>query len=151
MSRLPDIGKSSDKIPYEHLPDLIAEYDQYLEQAEQHLEIKGKTIKQANMENPTWQSYFDQKRIELRSVVKHFEREVERVHGKLYRKYKENHSRELSDREINQYIKNETAYLRMCAFLIEVDEIYKKFDSVVDTFRGRGSVSYTHLTLPTKA
>ena len=33
----------------------------------------------------------------------------------------------------------------------EVQEIMDFFDSIVDTIDGIGTVSYTHLTLPTKA
>ena len=117
---------------------MLDEYEGYLSEAKEHLRFKGKTIKQANMENPVWQSYYDQKRIEVKSLVKHFENEVKRVEGKLFRNFKEKHSRELGEREITKYIANEEAYIRMKSYLIEVEELYGQFESMVDAFRGRG-------------
>ena len=85
MSRIFDAGSADNQ--YAQLPDLLDEYEGYLAEAEEHLQFEGKTIKEANMENPIWQSYYDQKRIEIKSLVKHFEGEVKRVEGKLFRNF----------------------------------------------------------------
>ena len=136
MSRIYDAGTAENQ--YEQLPDLLDEYEGYFSEAKEHLRFKGKTIKQANMENPVWQSYYDQKRIEVKSLVKHFENEVKRVEGKLFRNFKEKHSRELGEREITKYIANEDAYIRMRGYLIEVEEMYGQYESLIDAFRSRG-------------
>lgn len=133
MSRVDDLGES-----FEKLPKVIAEYDSALEGLEDILVIKGKGLEGANMENPTWQSYYDQKRMELNTLSDFMEMEVARVRGKLFRKYKESHSRELNEREINQYINNETAYLTKYQLALEVKEMLRKYEAAVDAFTTRG-------------
>ena len=133
MSRIPDLGKAHEK-----LPDVLAEYEAAIGDAEALINIKGKKLENANVENPAWQHYYDQKRIELYTLVKYFEAEVARVRGKLFKNYKENHSRELSEREISRYIDNEKAYLDKNELYLEVKELYEKYQAIVTAFTTRG-------------
>lgn len=133
MSRIPDLGKHHAK-----LPDILDEYEQAIGDAEALIKIKGKKLENANIENPAWQHYYDQKRIELYTLVKYFEQEVQRVKSKLFRSFKENHSIELSEREISRYIESEKAYLDMNELYLEVKELYEKYQGIVNDFTTRG-------------
>lgn len=133
MSRIPDLGEK-----YKNLPAVLDEYQKAIGDIESLVRIKGKKLEAANIENPAWQLYYDQKRIELATLVRYFEQEVQRVRGKMFRKYKENHSRELSEREINRYIDNEEAYLNINELFLEVKELYEKYQGIVDAFTARG-------------
>lgn len=133
MSRIPDLGEK-----YKHLPSVLDEYQAAIGDIENLIRIKGKKLEAANVENPAWQLYYDQKRIELATLVRYFEQEVQRIRGKLFRNYKENHSRELSEREINRYIDNEEVYLNINELLLEVKELYEKYQGVVEAFTARG-------------
>lgn len=133
MSRIPDLGKA-----YAKLPDILAEYEGELDGADKLINIKGKKLENANIENPAWQHYYDQKKIELYTLVKYFESELGRVRSKLFKSYKENHSIELSEREIQRYIDGEPAFLNMNEMYLEVKELYEKYESVVAAFTSRG-------------
>ena len=123
---------------YQKLPGILDDYEKELELAKDILEIKGKRLEAANVENAPWQAYYDQKKIDLSILVKYFEMEIARVRGKLFRSYKENHSRELSEREINRYIDNEESYLTIYQLYLEVKEMYDRFESIVSSFTSRG-------------
>ena len=133
MSRISDLGEN-----FEKLPDIIAEYESVLAGVEDNLKIEGKLLEHANREQAAWQSYYDERKIELSILVKYFDSQVRRVRGKLFQAYTENHSRELSDRAKDQYINKEQAYLNIYGFYLEIDELYQKFDSVVESFKARG-------------
>ncbi len=133
MSRIIDLGEK-----YQKLPAILEEYEAELEQAETILAVKGKRLEAANVENAPWQHFYDQKKIELYTLVKYFDMEIARVRGKLFRSYKENHSRELSEREINRYLDNEDSYLTVYGLYLEVKEMYEKYDAVVSAFTSRG-------------
>ena len=122
----------------EHLPKIIAEYEQYLEEVEHHLSMKGKTIQQANVEHATWSSYYDQKRVEMSILKKYMEREVERVRGKLWKQYTETHSRDLNTRDKENYINNEPSYLSKHELYLEVLELSEKYEAVSNAFKSRG-------------
>lgn len=133
MSRIPDLGKK-----HAELPSILEEYEAEIDNAKPILEIKGKRLEAANTENAAWKNYYNQKRIELYTLTKYFEAEVTRVRGKLFRSYKENHTRELNEREILKYIDNEKAYLDMNELYLEVKEMYEKYQAIVDAFTERG-------------
>lgn len=136
MSRIGDIGTAETK--YSKLPALLIEYDEYLDLVEERIAIKGKGLEHANVENAAWQVFYDQKRVELRTVLHFMTLEVERVRGKLYRSLKEGQNFSLGEREINQYINNEDAYLRMKQMQLEVEELYEKYKTVIAAFTTRG-------------
>lgn len=133
MSRIPDLGDHN-----ANLPNLLAEYDKGIEEAAKIILIKGKKLEAANVENAAWQHYYDQRRIELHTLVKYFEAEVGRVRSKLFRNYKENHSRDLSEREIGRYIDGEKSFLDMNEIYLEVKELHDQYQNIVNSFTSRG-------------
>ncbi len=133
MSRIPDLGEKFSK-----LPKILGEYEDALDGFEKHLNLEGKTIEFANREQAAWQSYYDQKRIELHTLVKYMEGQTDRIRGRLFKTYTENYSRELSDRAKDKYIDHEEAYIQQLELYLEVKEICDKYEAVVDAFRARG-------------
>lgn len=133
MSRIDQLGDN-----LENLPSIINEYQEALEQAESHLSIKGKNLEKANIEQPSWHSYYDQLRIELHSILKFVESKMNSTRGRLFRSYTENYGRDLSDRAKDKYIDNEQAFLDMYELYLEIKEMYDKYQSVVDAFQARG-------------
>ena len=118
MSKIPELGEK-----FKGLPKIIAEYEDALEGYEEHLNIKGKTLEAANREQAGRQVFYDQKRLELYTLVKYLDTDINRVRGKLFKKYTENYSRELSDRVKDKYIDNEKAYLDKKELYLEVKEL----------------------------
>jgi len=132
MSRIADLGEK-----FENLPSILEVYENELSNAKAQLEIKGKKLEIANSENSAWLHYYDQRRVELHTLVKFFKAEEERVRGSLFKSYKENYSRALGEREINKYIDNEDAYIYVHSLLLEVEELYEQYQSTVNAFISR--------------
>lgn len=87
-----------------NIPALLFDYEDALAGHEANLAIKGKNLEQANVENPGWLAYYDQRRIELHSMARFVEMKLDQTKGKLWKMYTENYSRELSARDKDQYI-----------------------------------------------
>lgn len=122
----------------ENLPDIIDRYTSYLEDAERNLQIEGKNLERANVEQAGWINYYDQRRIELRTLVKFMEAKLEQIRGELWTYYTEKYSRDLGPRDKDQYINNESKYLDYLELYLEVKEIYDKYEAVVEAFKSRG-------------
>ena len=133
MSRIADLGKN-----YERLPALLAEYDEHLALAPERLAIKGKVIEEALKEQAAWPVFYDEKRRELNTLVKHMDSRVSAVRGRLYRAYTENYSRDLPDRTKDKYIDNENDFLSINELYLEIYELAEKYDAVVEAFKVRG-------------
>jgi len=123
---------------YKHLPDILTEYEKMLEPVENNLKIKGKRLEAANVEQPSWQLYYESRRSELYALVKYFDGVVAAERGRLFKKLTENYNRELSDRQKDKYIDNEEAYLKKLEVYLEIKEIYEKYEAVCKAFDSRG-------------
>lgn len=122
----------------QNLPMIIEQYEEDLEDAEKNIGIKGKTLEGANIEQASWMSFYDQKRVELSTLMKHLEKEVDRIRGKLWQQYTEKMSRELNTRDKENYINNEPAYLNKKEQYLMVSEIHGKYAALVEAFKARG-------------
>ena len=133
MSLIADLGKDA-----VNLPNILDEYETALEGYEKNLVIKGKKLEHANSEHPGWQSYYDERRIELHTLVKYFEVQISRVRGTLFKSYTETYSRELDGRSKDRYIDHESEYLKINEIYLEVKDLHDRYAAVVDAFRSRG-------------
>jgi len=116
----------------------MEEYEGYLATVEEHLAIKGKTLAEACVEHAAWAVYYDQKRVEVGSLKKYLEREVERIRGKQWMQITDNHARDYSTTDKNNYINCDASFLAMHELMLEVAELYDKFVAVSDAFKSRG-------------
>lgn len=121
-----------------NLPQILQRYENYLSDVSSNLALKGKPIGEANSEQPAWLVYYDQKKVELKSILNLVEMHVERIKGGLWEKFTEVHSRELSSRDKDAYIKKDVNYLNAYQLLLCVQELYDKYDAVVEAFIARG-------------
>ena len=132
MSVISELGKG-----YKNLPTILMEYEEPLINAKEQLKIRGKKLEVSISENSSWLHYYDERRIELHSLVKFFKAEEDRIRGGLFKSYKEKYSRALTQHEISKYIDHEEAYGNIHALLIEVEEIYERYQGVVASFTAR--------------
>ena len=121
-----------------NLPEIISRYEGYLKDAKNHLDIKGKTLSNANLEHASWLSYYDEKRIELYSLVKHYENKLAKVKGNLWINFTEKYSVALQSTDKTHYIMREPRYLEVNEFYLITNELYLKYDSLVEAFKARG-------------
>lgn len=141
MSKIMELGdkKATDlKERFKNLPTILAAYEDELEHAEQDLVIKGKSLEVANRENPSLYSYYDQRRMELKTLVDYMDNQVQRTRGRLFKTFTENFNRDLSDRAKDKYIDGEQAYLDIYEIYLEVKEIYNQYESIVEALKLRG-------------
>ena len=132
MSLVPQLGKG-----YIKLPDILSQYKKDLEPAAEQLEKEGKLLETSLSKNSSYMHYYDERRIRLYSLVKYFRMEVDRVRSDLYRKYNEVYTRELTYNLMSKYIDGEEDYLYVYKILIEVEELYDEYVSVVEAFKQR--------------
>ncbi len=132
MSKISELGEN-----YKNLPKILEVYQSELKEANKKVEIFGKKLETANSENSAWLHYYDQRRVELHTLVKFFKAEEDRIKGSLFKSYKENYSRALGEREINRYIDNEDSYIYVHSLLLEIEELYEMYQGVVTVFTSR--------------
>jgi hypothetical protein len=133
MSKISELGEG-----YKNLPIILEAYNNAFKDIEANLEIRGKSLEKANMENAALKYYYAHRLSELGTLTKFFEQEVARVRGKLFRGLTEANNRELGERAKEQYINNEAAYLRANELYLEVKEVRDMYEAGVEAFTTRG-------------
>ena len=132
------ISRSAKQLQLKDIPSLLKIYEDEMDDYEEHLKIGGKPLGQANRENPGWYAYYDERRIQIRAVLKIVEKEVAKVRSKLFRSFTEGYSVDLGQQEKEKYINSEPKYLEAQGVLIEVEELYERYSSIVRSFENRG-------------
>ncbi len=122
---------------YKNLGKVLAPYAEEIMNYDENLRIKGKTLEHANREQPSWLAYYDERRIELHTLVRFFEIEISSVKSKIF-KGMENYPRDLSDRAKDKYIESNPEYLFVQEKYLMVKEMYLRYEGIVEAFRQRG-------------
>lgn len=123
---------------FANVAQVIEVYTKYLKAFEADLQIKGKSIERANVEQASLLSYYDERRIELRAVMQYLDVHLEKMFGSKWKQFTENYNRELSPKDKEQYIKHDPAYVIQREIYVEMEELYKRFESAVESFKARG-------------
>jgi len=135
LSRLPDLGK---RFKFDKLPEVLAEYEKEIDEANGRIKLKGLKLDHANRENPSWTAYYDQRRIELYTIVKWLDANVKRVRSTLFKNLYKNQPYDLSDTAKNKFVDSEPAYLDAYELYLEGKELYETYQSIVEAFKARG-------------
>jgi hypothetical protein len=133
MSVIKYLGKDN-----ENLQAMLEIYEDELKLAATRLALKGITLAQANKEHVGWLVHYDEKRAELKVLMKHFQTQRDRVRGRLLKVYTEKPSIALSERAKEKYIDNDDEFLDANDRVLSVEEVYEKYTAVVDAFKSRG-------------
>lgn len=138
MSRITDIKKALKKDAVSTLSALLIEYDSLLNDVEQNISLKGKTLEQANKEQASFLVFYDEKLREILIVEDFMKAWVDKIRGQLFETITNRSGKDLSDRAINQIIDSKEEYLNAYELYLEVKELAEKFDAVVESFKQRG-------------
>jgi len=120
------------------LPDLIESYEKEYDEAVDIIKINEGEINEANRRHAGHQLYYDQKKVELHSLVKFMDMKVNVVKSSLYVSYTQTHDRDLTETGKKTYIEGESAYLDMYQLSLEVKELHEKYQALGNAFQSRG-------------
>lgn len=135
-TKLSTIGQLSKNL--ELLPVVLAEYENDVQAAADIIAIDKSKLGLANVENVSWQIYYDEKKVELHALSKHLDMLVATARSKLYVSYTQTHDRDLTETGKKIYIDGEPAYLDIQEKSLEVKEMYEKFQAIATAFQSRG-------------
>lgn len=134
-----NLAKSLEKL--EKKADVIRLLPGYEEQAlgyKEHLAIEGKTLQEACVENSVWFAYYDERRIEVNSMLKFMLAEMEAIKGKVIKNLTEGYRVSLGIREKEFYLANDPEFKEARKIYLQVEEIRDKFVSITEAFKNRG-------------
>lgn len=134
MANIIDVLKKDLRV----LDSVIELYQNDLMEADDIIKLKGKQIDFANVEHSGWANYYHQKGVEVKNIKDYVEMKLDEVQGQLWMKYTEHYDRQLAQKDIERYIKQNQEYLDMYEKYLKVNELWGQFERVRESFKTRG-------------
>jgi hypothetical protein len=117
---------------------MLEEYQKIYEQAEEDLKISGKTIQDACRDFPSLKLFYYDKWAELKHQLDDVEIEIKKLQAVYTKKYTQNYSISLGERQVVKYIEMEEGLVMSQKRKAEILEMVRKFEGVKDAFTSLG-------------
>lgn len=122
------------------LPELVEKLEKDIEQAEQYLLFKGKTMRSIQDEQVQWHIYYEQRKNEAKSMIRWLNRKLATKQTELFKQSVEHYQFDLSDRARERIVATDPACLDIEELIMEVELILDKLQSICDAFKTRGFI-----------
>lgn len=129
-----------DKKDFKNLVSILDRYDEKLKDWKTHLKIDGKNIESANIEQASWLAYYDEIKIELKTLVDFMDMKIKEIRGKVTNMILNKSSEIHNEKTRERLIDCDPDYIKMYQISLEVKEIYSLADSIVNQFIQRGYI-----------
>lgn len=103
----------------------------------EHLSLKGKNIEVANVEQTAYLAFYDEMRVDLKSLLAYYELKLKESKAVAWKTINEHASVSHSDREKDILVNNNPSYMKVNRTYLHVKELYDTLDSIVEQFRSR--------------
>lgn len=102
------------------------------------LQIKGKSLGEANRDQPSLLAYYEEKRIEIDSIRRKVKLLLDEKRGKKWEYYTESFDRDINARDKDNYIKADEEMVKITQIYDDIDILHNKFYMIVEAFKQRG-------------
>lgn len=147
MSAISKVMNEHGETDLKKLSPVLAEYRDKMSNWKEHLTINQKVLQQALAEHHGWAAYYDELKVELWSLVKHFDLEVNCAIGDAYEVIKENSKLDHPEAGIKRMIAKHPKVLMLSRLKLEIEELHEKADSVSKQFYQRAFTLRNYLKM----
>lgn len=110
----------------------------------EHLSLNGKNIEKANVEQAAYLAYYDEIRVDLKSLLSYYELKIKEVKAQSW-KLLNDHKVASSDREKEILVNGNVTFLKVNRIYLEIKEMHDIVDGIVEQFKNR-AYTLTNLT-----
>lgn len=116
----------------------IERYENQIKSAEPIFQLEGRRIEEIARTLPHYQSSYDQALNELKGLEEWLTNIKDKITAKLWKKYTEGYSRQLSTKDIQMYIGGEKEIVEINQILVEVTLLKNNMASIVEALKQMG-------------
>lgn len=104
---------------------------------DENIKIQGKRIETANVEQASWQAYYDERKVRIKSLLDYYDMKTKEARGNSFKLISSSNSKGYTERSIERLIDTDPTYLKYYRIYLEVKELYTYLDSMSEQFRNR--------------
>ena len=126
-----------DKKEFSNIDKILEAYKKEIKDWKSHLIIDGKNIEIANIEQMGHLAFYDEIKVELKSLLDFFDMKVKQVRGEVLSYIIKNSRLDLQLQARERMVDSDPKYLQIYETYLHVKELYNLVDSIVTNFRDR--------------
>jgi hypothetical protein len=116
---------------------LMSEYTSQIKDWKSDVEIKGKNLKVANIEQASFLARYDEIRVELKALLDYYDMRVKQVRSEALQVIIKHASYDYNSTEKEKIIDSDPKYLKYKRVQIEINEMFNLLSSISDQFKNR--------------
>lgn len=120
------------------IPQLLVQLELNLEEVKEDLMIRGKTLEQANREQPEMYFKYQFVQQKLKAISKMIDLKIDYQKSLKYKGYKSGSNIALNTTDLNQWVNGDKDIQAMYTIQILVDDYLYQYDAIVKAFEMRG-------------
>jgi len=125
---------------FENIAIALEDYSKKLEPIKADLNVKGKPVDAANIEQASLLYLYNECYVELKAILNYVEDMLNSTKGRLWKALTDDSNRMLQQKDKEHYINHDPEYLAMRELYNEVEELTAKYAAGVEAFKSRGYV-----------
>ena len=122
----------------EEIIPLLAKYEEKIKAAEPIFKLENRRLEEIMRTLPFYQSSYDQAYQDMKALEEWVTNIKDKKIGKLWKKYTEGYSRQLSSRDIQAYIGADQEIVELNQILIEVAVLKNSLNAIVEALKQMG-------------
>lgn len=126
-----------DRKEFSNIADILSNYDDKLRDWKKHLILEDKNIEKANIEQISYVAYYDEIKVELKTLVDFFDMKVRETRGHILSYILDKSRLDMQEKSRERMIDSDPKYIKIYELYLEVKELYMFADSIVQQFRDR--------------
>lgn len=117
--------------------EILKEFDVRIKDWKDDVKIVGKNISVANVQQASYLAYYDEIRVDLKSLLNYYDMRVKQVKGESLKEIYKNSKYDYSSTEKDKIIDTDPKYIKYKRIYSEVEEMYNMLSSISEQFKNR--------------
>lgn len=127
------------------IPSRLHDYEMLVLGAEPMFKLEDRTLEEVCKQHSVDLMNMDINLQECKTIEDVIRKRIEEIEASLYKNLNENHSRALGTTDIKQYIKGDPQYVNAFEILLEVQNVRRQLEAVVEALKNMGWM-ISHIT-----
>jgi hypothetical protein len=131
----------------EVIDGILNDYKKKLKDWKKDINLTGKNIQVANVEQASLLAYYDEVKVNLKSLVEHYEMRVKQIRSDTLRMIYTSAKYDYSSTERERIIDGDPKYIKYKGIYNRVVEMYTLAASITDQFKGRAYTIHNQIEI----
>lgn len=119
------------------IDDILKEFDVRIKNWKKDVSIKNKNIQIANVEQPSFLAYYDEIKVDLKSLIDYYDMRVKQIRSEALQTLNKHSTKDYGPSEKEKIIDSDPKFLKYKRIYLEINEMHNLLCSISEQFKSR--------------